>query len=36
MVMLSFVLFTQKLTVIVRQAVLLADSTTDCSFFDRD
>ena len=29
-------IFTQKLTVIVRQAVLLADSTADCSFFDRD
>ena len=28
-------IFTQKLTVIVRQAVLLADSTADCSFFDR-
>ncbi len=29
-------IFTQKLTVIVRQAVLLADTTADCSFFDRD
>ena len=29
-------IFTQKLTVIVRQAVFLADSTADCSFFDRD
>ena len=29
-------IFTQKLTVIVRQAVLRADTTADCSFFDRD
>ena len=29
-------IFTQELTVIVRQAVLLADTTADCSFFDRD
>ena len=29
-------IFTQKLTVIVRQAVLRSYSTTDCSFFDRD
>lgn len=28
--------FIQKLTVIVRQAVLRADTTADCSFFDRD
>ena len=28
-------IFTQKLTVIVRQAVLLADTTADCSFFDK-
>jgi len=29
-------IFTQKLTVIVRQAVLRSYSTADCSFFDRD
>ena len=29
-------IFTQKLTVIVRQAVFFADTTADCSFFDRD
>ena len=29
-------IFTQELTVIVRQAVLLTDTTADCSFFDRD
>ncbi len=29
-------IFAQELTVIVRQAVFLADATADCSFFDRD
>ena len=29
-------IFTQKLTVIVRQAVLRSYSTADCFFFDRD
>ena len=29
-------IFTQELTVIVRQAVFFADTTADCSFFDRD